>query len=74
MRSVADIGGATGWGRVRPPGHVFPETNARFRGEKLHHVHSVRFSSTELHGADAEKFDLTIEIVDDHLQDKESAA
>ncbi|AEA23867.1 nitrile hydratase subunit beta [Pseudonocardia benzenivorans] len=56
------------------PAHVFPETHARFLGENAQHVYSVRFTSTELYGADAEPFELTIEIFDSYLQDKETAA
>lgn len=56
------------------PAHVFPETHARFLGENAQHVYSVRFTSTELYGDDAEPFELTIEIFDTYLQDKENAA
>lgn len=37
-------------------------------------MYSVRFTSTELYGPDAERFDLTVEIFDDYLEDEENAA
>jgi nitrile hydratase len=64
------VRGRTGVVESIQPAHVFPETHARFLGEKPQHVYSVRFTSTELYGPDAEKFDLTIEIFDDYLQEK----
>ena len=30
--------------------HVFPDSNAHFRGENPHHLYSVRFSARELWG------------------------
>lgn len=66
----AYVRGRTGVVEAIQPAHVFPETHARFLGEKSQHVYSVRFTSTELYGDDAEKFELTIEIFDDYLQEK----
>jgi nitrile hydratase len=33
--------------------HVFPDSNAHFRGEDPHHLYTVRFSARELWGEDA---------------------
>jgi nitrile hydratase len=33
--------------------HVFPDSNAHFRGESPQHLYSVRFAARELWGADA---------------------
>lgn len=34
--------------------HVFPDTNARFEGEQPQPLYTIRFSATELYGADAD--------------------
>jgi len=52
---------------IRPP-HVLPDTHAVFEGENPQHVYSVRFDSHELWGADAETFDLTIELFESYLE------
>ena len=50
------------------PGHLLPDTHARFQGENPQHVYTVRFDSRELWGADAEPFALTIELFDSYLE------
>ncbi|MEU7059044.1 nitrile hydratase subunit beta [Streptomyces sp. NPDC046197] len=52
---------------VQPAG-VLPDTNAHFLGENPQYVYSVRFDSHELWGADAESFDLTIELFESYLE------
>jgi len=48
--------------------HVFPDTNAHFRGEKPQHVYSVRFAARELWGEQAAPRDAVyIDLWDDHL-------
>jgi len=47
---------------------VFPDTNAHFRGEDPQFVYTVRFESGELWGADAEPFDVTIEMFESYLE------
>ncbi|AOR36048.1 nitrile hydratase subunit beta [Streptomyces fodineus] len=51
---------------VQPAG-VLPDTNAHFLGENPQYVYSVRFDSHELWGADAESFDLTVELFESYL-------
>ena len=50
------------------PAHVLPDTHAVFLGENPQHVYTVRFSSRELWGADAEDFALTIELFESYLE------
>jgi len=50
------------------PGHLLPDTHARFEGENPQHVYTVRFDSHELWGPDAEPFALTIELFDSYLE------
>jgi nitrile hydratase len=50
------------------PAHLLPDTHAHFQGENPQHVYSVRFDSHELFGADAESFDLTIELFESYLE------
>ena len=50
------------------PGHLLPDTHARFEGENPQHVYTVRFDSRELWGADAEPFTVTIELFDSYLE------
>jgi nitrile hydratase subunit beta len=50
------------------PGHLLPDTHARFQGENAQHVFTVRFDSRELWGPDAEPFALTIELFDSYLE------
>ena len=50
------------------PASVLPDTNAVFEGENPQHVYSVRFGSRDLWGADAEDFDLTIELFESYLE------
>jgi nitrile hydratase beta subunit len=49
--------------------HVFPDTNAHFRGEKPQHLYSVRFSARELWGeAAAERDAVYIDLWEDYLE------
>jgi nitrile hydratase beta subunit len=50
------------------PAHLLPDTHAHFQGENPQHVYSVRFTSDELWGADAEPFGLTIEMFESYLE------
>ncbi len=50
------------------PAHLLPDTHAVFEGENAQHVYTVRFDSRELWGADAEPFQLTIELFDSYLE------
>jgi len=50
------------------PGHLLPDTHARFEGENPQHVYTVRFDSHQLWGPDAEPFALTIELFDSYLE------
>ena len=48
---------------------VFPDTNARFEGEKPQHVYSVRFAARELWGDQASPHDAVyIDMWDDYLE------
>jgi nitrile hydratase subunit beta len=48
---------------------VFPDTNARFEGEKPQHVYSVRFAARELWGEQASPRDAVyIDMWDDYLE------
>jgi nitrile hydratase len=48
---------------------VFPDTNARFEGEKPQHVYSVRFAARELWGEQASPNDAVyIDMWDDYLE------
>ena len=49
--------------------HVFPDSNAHFRGEKPQHLYSVRFTARELWGHEASPRDAVfIDLWDDHLE------
>jgi nitrile hydratase len=61
--------GHTGVVESIQPGHLLPDTHAHFRGENPQHVYTVRFDSTELWGADAEPFALTLELYESYLED-----
>ncbi|BBX68658.1 nitrile hydratase subunit beta [Mycolicibacterium psychrotolerans] len=50
------------------PAHVFPDTNAHFRGKNPQHVYTVGFDSRELWGADAERFTVSIELFETYLE------
>ncbi len=50
------------------PASVLPDTNAHFAGENPQHVYTVEFDSHELWGADAEPFNLTIEMFESYLE------
>lgn len=58
----------TGTVELVQPGHLLPDTHARFQGENPQHVYTVRFDSRELWGADAEPFSITIELYDSYLE------
>jgi nitrile hydratase subunit beta len=62
------VRGHTGVVEVVQPAHLLPDTHAHFQGENPQHVYSVRFGSRELFGADAESFDLTIELFESYLE------
>ncbi|HTK64476.1 MAG TPA: SH3-like domain-containing protein [Pseudonocardia sp.] len=67
-RLPAYVRGHTGTVDALQPASVLPDTNAVFEGENPQHVYSVRFGSRELWGADAEDFDLTIELFESYLE------
>jgi nitrile hydratase len=49
--------------------YLFPDTNARFQGEKRQHVYSVRFASRELWGDHASAHDsVHLDVWDDYLE------
>lgn len=49
--------------------HVFPDSNAHFKGEKPQHLYSVRFTARELWGREASERDsVYIDLWDDHLE------
>jgi nitrile hydratase len=49
--------------------HVFPDTNAHFRGENPQHLYSVRFSARELWGEGAAARDAVyIDLWEDYLE------
>jgi nitrile hydratase len=49
--------------------YVFPDTNARFAGEKPQHVYSVRFTARELWGEQASPRDAVyVDLWDDYLE------
>ena len=49
--------------------YVFPDTNARYHGEKPQHVYSVRFAARELWGPEASPRDsVYIDMWDDYLE------
>lgn len=62
------VRGHTGVVEIIQPGHLLPDTHAHFQGENPQHVYSVRFGSHELWGADAELFELTIEMYESYLE------
>jgi nitrile hydratase len=64
----AYVRGHEGVVEVIQPAHLLPDTHAHFKGENPQHVYSVRFTSEELWGADAENFSLTIEMFDSYLE------
>jgi nitrile hydratase subunit beta len=64
----AYVRGHAGVVEMVQPGHLLPDTHAVFQGENPQHVYTVRFDSHELWGADAEPFDLTIELFDSYLE------
>ncbi|WP_432984166.1 nitrile hydratase subunit beta [Dactylosporangium sp. CA-233914] len=50
------------------PAQVLPDTNAHFQGEHAQWVYTVRFDSHELFGADAERFNLNIDLYESYLE------
>jgi nitrile hydratase len=62
------VRGKTGTVVTIQPAQVLPDTHAHFVGENAQHVFAVRFDSTELWGAAAQPFNLTIDLYDDYLE------
>ena len=62
------VRGRTGEVRMLQPAMVLPDTHAHFEGENAQHVYAVAFESTELWGADAEAFTLTIDLSESYLE------
>lgn len=62
------VRGRTGTVTAQQPAQVFPDTAAHFVGENPQHVYCVSFASTELWGADAETFDLSIDLYESYLE------
>jgi hypothetical protein len=62
------VRGHTGVVDLVQPAAVLPDTNAHFQGENPQYVYSVRFSSRELWGADAEPFAVTAELFESYLE------
>jgi nitrile hydratase len=50
------------------PAALLPDTHAHFEGENAQHVYSVRFTSDELWGPDAEAFTLNIDLFETYLE------
>jgi nitrile hydratase subunit beta len=50
------------------PAQVLPDSHAHFQGERAQWVYTVRFDSHELFGADAERFELNIDLYEDYLE------
>jgi nitrile hydratase subunit beta len=50
------------------PAQVLPDTHAHFQGENAQWVYRVRFTSGELFGAGAERFELNIDLYEDYLE------
>lgn len=50
------------------PGALLPDTHAHFAGENPQHVYAVEFVSTELWGAAAEPFTLTVDLFESYLE------
>src|SRR5215469_1219102 len=62
------VRGHTGVVELIQPAAVLPDTNAHFQGENPQYVYSVRFSSRELWGADAEPFAVTVDLFESYLE------
>jgi nitrile hydratase subunit beta len=62
------VRGRTGVVERVQPAQVLPDTHAHFVGENPQHVYSVRFTSRELWGAEAEEFALTVELYESYLE------
>jgi nitrile hydratase subunit beta len=60
--------GHVGTVEIIQPAQVLPDSHAHFEAENAQHVYTVRFSSTELFGADAEDFDLFLDLYEDYLE------
>ena len=50
------------------PAQVLPDTTAHFVAENPQHTYQVTFESTELWGAGAETFDLTLDLYESYLE------
>ena len=62
------IRGHSGVVDIIQPAALLPDTHAHFLGENPQHVYTVRFSSRELFGDDAEPFNVTIEMFESYLE------
>ncbi|MEU9451836.1 nitrile hydratase subunit beta [Streptomyces sp. NPDC048277] len=62
------VRGRAGMVDIVQPAGVLPDTNAHFLGENPQYVYSVRFDSHDLWGADAESFELTVELFESYLE------
>ncbi|MDX3854856.1 nitrile hydratase subunit beta [Streptomyces sp. AK02-01A] len=62
------VRGHTGVVALIQPAALLPDTHALFQGENPQHVYSVRFDSHELWGAEAELFELTVELYESYLE------
>jgi nitrile hydratase beta subunit len=62
------VRGHAGVVTIVQPGALLPDTHAHFAGENPQHVYAVEFTSTELWGADAEPFTLTIDLFESYLE------
>jgi nitrile hydratase len=67
-RLVRYVRGHVGTVTAIQPSQVLPDTNAHCIGENAQHVYAVAFDSTELWGADAEPFVLTIDLYESYLE------
>ncbi|MGW4472715.1 nitrile hydratase subunit beta [Nonomuraea sp. NPDC004354] len=61
--------GHTGTVVIVQPAQVLPDTNAHFQGENPQWVYTVRFTSAELFGADAEPSALNVDLYEDYLEE-----
>jgi nitrile hydratase len=62
------VRGRNGTVTLVQPAQVFPDTAAHFIGENPQHVYQVTFGSRDLWGAEAESFDLTLDLYESYLE------
>ena len=67
-RLVRYVRGHVGTVTAIQPSQVLPDTHAHCVAENAQHVYAVAFDSTELWGADAEPFVLTIDLYESYLE------